>query len=765
MNASEEISICPFCLVRIDVAGDRCEKCGREIDSDKWAVPRYPDDKPNFQFSPATTYNLEKSLDVDGQFFPPALRENCRGILVTDIKCEVDRKSGLRIGSDASCTMVIEGCGEVLSVVVDRNLGVGEPDWWIYDFSKEAGTFVNRKRVLRVRKLSHEDRVIVAGIPLRFECSEKTAFLTPVKESEDGPTASVIKVEKLIATKDNGEKLLDAVDFEVKQGEFVAVMGPSGCGKSSLIQRIAGLAPKDSGTITVTDRFVYLPQDVERSLHPSMTLGQEIQSYRQIYRLTESDDEFKSRKDKVLRQLNLADKDSSGDRIGGFSGGEKRRVGLALALLRDPKILLLDEPFAGLDPENERKLTDELYKLAKNDDRTIVCVTHGLSNKEVFDRLLILGTGGMRRAYDAAKRLLNLDELLATGNVTKSIPPRSQRRIPEVRKEVLRRIVLKPLEWKDRAVRVLKAMKVDFVAWRRALPKFENPAIKVWLTGVRRVAFGYLSRYWTENIHGNAWYKSNLVVCCFWQPLIIALGIRLACAYNFIKGSTDVLAFCVALSLFWLGDINCSRLLVRNRVPGRCLERLGGVSVPVYLLSKFLWVIGFCIVQTVIFVLLTLLLSQVSFDLSRWTEATEKFVSWQSADMICSISIVVSIMPMFVVSLLGGFCGLAMSSIFKTELKATAWATNFAIFALLFGRCVVKIDDICVESIVPIVKGMPCYFPSQWMDEIFGGKAIMANGYWFCCIGLLAAYFVLTVVVVCFFEWKNERAWQGREVE
>lgn len=761
MSSGEAMTICPFCLYRLSSAPGKCEKCGRLINPDEWTAPSYVDDVSSHQFSSASIRDLQRSLDIDGQYYPPAIKENHRGILRTDIACAIDRLKGLRIGSDSSCGMVVEGCGEVLSIIVDRNQGNGNPNWWIYDFSKEAGAFVNRKRVLRVRALTHEDRIEVAGVTFKFECrdAEGTAALVPLQDEVGDRGETIIKVANLTATKDDGGKLLDAVDFEVCKGEFVAVMGPSGCGKSSLIQRIAGLAPYDSGIIEVKGEFAYLPQDVERSLHSSMTLEQEIQCYRKIYQLCEDDAEFGARKDKVLRQLNLRDKSKTRDRIGGFSGGEKRRVGLALALLRDPKILLLDEPFAGLDPENERKLTDELYKLAKNDARTIVCVTHGLANKEVFDRLLILGEGGIKRAYDASRRLLNLDELLVSSGKSKEAIARNPQNAFERLRDVVWRMALKPLTWKSRCVRTLMAMKADFAACVESWPAFERVAIKSCLTGTCRVVAGYLFRYWNENICGNAWYKSNLAVCCLWQPLIIVVGIRLACAFYFVPNHSEGLTFCMALALFWLSDISCSRELVRNRMPSRCLERLGGVSTPAYLLSKYLWAIGFCLIQTLVFAGMVWLVSRVPLELSAWKN--ESFSTYDA--QMAKVEVLISL-PMFVVSLLGGFCGLAMSAMFRTELKATAWATNLAIFALLFSDCIVKIEEAgcaCLKWIVPVVKAMPSYWPSQWMNNVLESNW---NGAWENIL-LLLAYLAVTLALVCFFEWKNERSWQGRDVE
>lgn len=743
---SETTTICPFCLVELDktTGGCTCRRCGRKIDPGKWGVYPYAPE-PNNLYSPIGIHGLEPSLDVEGLYLQPELRSGIKGELRTEIACPIDRRKGLRIGSDASCAMTIENAGgPVLGVIVDRNGGKGEPDWWIYDCGGEAGIFVNRKRVLRVRKLVSEDCIDVAGVSLKFVVAEgqDAAILRENKRPDDAKP--IIEVKGLTARIDGGRKtVLDGISFSVKQGEFVAVMGPSGCGKSSLIQRIAGLAPYDSGSINIPfGKFVYLPQDVERSLHPSMRLDEEIESYRRIYRI--DDPNFAARKKKVLQQLNLISKTEGKDRstrIGEYSGGEKRRVGLALALLRDPEILLLDEPFAGLDPENERKLTDELYKLAENDNRTIVCVTHGLANKEVFDRLLILGEGGKLRADGSADRLLNLDGLLHPEVTAKSESSRLEKLRSGVR------------ACYEGPCRLLCNLRDDLKSWRREIGRFD-------FAREREVVSGYWSRYWKENFC-KPWHRSNLFVCWVVQPLIIVTGIRLACAYNFAGNNTDVLVFCMALSLFWLGVNNCSRELVRGRVPGRCLERLGGVSTPTYLLSKYLWAMLFCLGQTLAFALVVLLFAQLPLELSQWQESQGAFKLSELTSRL-SISPLI-ILPMFLSCGIGGICGLAVSSIFRTELKATAWATNLAILALLFSDRMVDIKDICVQWIIPVVKSSPCYWPSQWMKTTLDGP--WDGGVFWHNVGLFAAYLLLSLLLVCFFEWKNERGWQGRAAE
>ena len=751
--------ICPFCLVRIGKTGGKCSRCGREICPEDWTVPKYDKDLDD-DYSPVRSgHGVIKSMDYTDLYIPHPLDVNSKGELSKDQNPKVHLKEGwLRIGHHVSCTMEVNGTTDaVLCVIVDRNKNKNDnanknndtSDCWIYNCSNETGIYVNRKRLLRVRKLTNGDRIEVAGVMFKFDVDDKGPCIIAQLNESGSDSEPVITVTNLTATKSNGEPLLNKISFKVKIGEFIAVMGPSGCGKSSLIQRMAGLAPYDGSIDIPSKKVVYLPQDVERTLHPSMTLSEEIESYRRIYGLSEDEGEFEKLKEKVLRQLNLTNKvDAEGaSRIGNFSGGEMRRVGLALALLRKPKILLLDEPFAGLDPENERKLTDELFKLAKNDDRTIVCVTHGLDNKEVFDRLLILGEKegkvGQILADAKSDEVPNLDDLLASkshGCHSVKDSPSQKLRLKKFFKSA----------WND-TTRLWRDLCKDLKDWWKKLPEWS-------CAESLRIVEGYLLRYWKEN--ATPWYRSNFSVCFLWQPLLIVAGIRLACALDFRTDNHGLLIFCVTLSLFWLGVINCSRELVRNRVPSRCLERLGGVPTPTYLFSKYLWVLGFCLAQTLVFAALMWLVAKVPLNLSQWSDDKGMFVVWGVSKLDLSLlQSVLLFIPMFIACFLGGICGLAMSAIFRSELKATAWATNLAIFALLFSDRMVEIKDVCFQKVVWLVEWMPCYWPAQWMEDILSGRSRES---WWQNVWLLVVYFVLTSMLVVSFEWKNERRWQGR---
>ena len=800
--------ICPYCLQKVERKEEKCEGvryecaiCGRTIRPDvDWYVPRQPGDDEENQYSPTRPDRLEDFEGSEKQLYLPYELKKTRGILKKGRdREEVVRKEGLRIGSHDSCSVSIENTGEqILSIIVDRHCFKnekgevhveGDPDWWIYDCGCGVGTFVNRRRVFRVSKLTHLDQVEIAGNKFRFDVEGSRAWLVRQNNEVNQSEVVAIDVDNLSAKKNNGDNLLSGIGFKVRKGEFIAVMGPSGCGKSSLIQRMAGLAPYEGSIDIPSKKVVYLPQDVELTLHPKMTLSEEIKSYRQIYQI--DSDKFDERKRTILTQLGLLGKT---DKIGKFSGGEKRRVGLALALLRDPEVLLLDEPFAGLDPENERKLTDALFKLAKYDNKTIVCVTHGLANKEVFDKLLILGVGGRQLRYESADKLKDLDRLLTWGrekvstenlagntedeawrwnvknirnSFAKMVGCVGQKLKAGLRKPVIVSSILclGVLCWSRNIVSAVLAFLVStFVLdFGHALVKYFGSKSRnkqkeddIKKSRVWPVCCGYWMRYCRE--------LRPLIKCLIVQPLIIVIGIRLACAYNFFEPQKNfgVLPFCLSLSLFWLGINNCSKELVRNRIPGRCLEKLGGVSTFSYLASKFSWVLLLCFAQASFFIFCMYWTARLPIPLSKCVDegVFRSLVAVSEFDVK-----LVLFFPLFFACWLGGVCGLAVSAMCETELKATVWATNLAIFALLFSNRMVNFTNggEFFEQVVPVVEWMPCYHPSLWMQKIFEGAGYRQE--LLSTLILMFLYFAVTVIVAGFYEWKNEWSWQGRTTE
>ncbi|MFJ3492432.1 FHA domain-containing protein [Streptomyces sp. NPDC086091] len=217
-----------------------------------------------------------------------------------------------------------------------------------------------------------------------------------------------LDVQDLTVAVDRGRKvLLDHVSFPVGEKCLLAVVGPSGAGKSTLLGALTGQRPADQGTVVYDGRDLYrdyaelrqriglVPQD--DILHPQLTVRAAL-TYAAELRFPQDTAraERRARVEEVIRELGL---DQRADQhVHSLSGGQRKRVSVALELLTKPSLLFLDEPTSGLDPGMDRSVMHMLRGLA-DDGRTVIVVTHSVLSLDVCDRLLVLAPGGKVAYY------------------------------------------------------------------------------------------------------------------------------------------------------------------------------------------------------------------------------------------------------------------------------------------------------------------------------------------------------------------------------
>jgi ABC-type multidrug transport system ATPase subunit len=217
-----------------------------------------------------------------------------------------------------------------------------------------------------------------------------------------------LDVQDLTVAVDHGRKiLLDQVSFPVGEKCLLAVVGPSGAGKSTLLNALTGQRPADRGTVLYDGRDLYrdyaelrqriglVPQD--DILHAQLTVHSAL-SYAAELRFPQdtAKAERQARVDEVVRELGLEQRATQP--VHSLSGGQRKRVSVALELLTKPSLLFLDEPTSGLDPGMDRSVMHMLRGLA-DDGRTVIVVTHSVLSLDVCDRLLVLAPGGKVAYY------------------------------------------------------------------------------------------------------------------------------------------------------------------------------------------------------------------------------------------------------------------------------------------------------------------------------------------------------------------------------
>ncbi len=193
--------------------------------------------------------------------------------------------------------------------------------------------------------------------------------------------------------------VLDGVSLAVRRGEIVGLLGPNGSGKSTTLAVAAGVREPLAGRVAVEGlspvsdpagyarRIGFVPQ--ECALYEELTAAENLDFFGRLYGLSGA--ELRRRVTRTLARVRLSER--AGHRVGSFSGGLKQRLNLAVALLHDPPVLLLDEPTAALDPVSRDALFADLARL-RDDGHAVLLSTHHLDEAELgCDRVVVLNAG------------------------------------------------------------------------------------------------------------------------------------------------------------------------------------------------------------------------------------------------------------------------------------------------------------------------------------------------------------------------------------
>jgi ABC-type multidrug transport system ATPase subunit len=192
-----------------------------------------------------------------------------------------------------------------------------------------------------------------------------------------------------------GHRILHGIDLTLHPGEMCALIGPSGAGKSTLIRALLGFRDPEDGSVTMGSAAVaelgpvgYVPQD--DALHRGLTVRRELAYAAELRMPGASQEERDARVAEVIEQVDLADRTDI--RIRRLSGGQRKRVSVALELLTGPPLLILDEPTSGLDPGLEARTMQLLSEVAHT-GRIIMVATHAMESIELAEALCVLMGG------------------------------------------------------------------------------------------------------------------------------------------------------------------------------------------------------------------------------------------------------------------------------------------------------------------------------------------------------------------------------------
>ena len=182
------------------------------------------------------------------------------------------------------------------------------------------------------------------------------------------------------------------VSFEVRRGELLAVIGPNGAGKTTLLTMLAGIRVPDSGTVqqqgpNADKRIGWVPQ--QTAIYSKLTVAQNLRLFARLEKV----DDIDAVVERMLEQTGLQER--AHDELSSLSGGNRQRVNIAVGLLADPPVLLLDEPSGALDPRQRQRLWGFIAGLTERGTSVVFC-THDISEAERHgDRVLVLADGDL----------------------------------------------------------------------------------------------------------------------------------------------------------------------------------------------------------------------------------------------------------------------------------------------------------------------------------------------------------------------------------
>ncbi|MFY9919789.1 MAG: ATP-binding cassette domain-containing protein, partial [Mycobacterium sp.] len=270
----------------------------------------------------------------------------------------------------------------------------------IQDANSVNGTFVNGERI-KEKALDENDVVTIGNLDFVFVDGNL------VRRAEPGTTSGGLEVHDVGLTLEDGDvTLLDRVSLTARPGALTAVIGPSGSGKSTLLKVIVGVWRPTSGAVrfdgrdlhaeyaSMRSRIGMVPQD--DVVHRGLTVTQALSIAAKL-RMPPDNTEHERQQviSRVLEELEMTE--HADTRVDRLSGGQRKRVSVAMELLTEPSLLVLDKPTTGLDPALDRQVMTMLRRLA-DAGRVIVVVTHSLLFVDMCDQILLLAPGG-KAAY------------------------------------------------------------------------------------------------------------------------------------------------------------------------------------------------------------------------------------------------------------------------------------------------------------------------------------------------------------------------------
>lgn len=470
----------------------------------------------------------------------------------------LSKKSEIIIGRSSKCDIIIND-----SAISRMHTRISKLNNEIYveDLRSTNGTFLNQHKIKTKSRLTSSDTIYI-GL---HAFSLNTA-------SRDLSTESAIRTIQLKKIFKDGRIGLQPININISSKKIVALMGPSGCGKSTLLKALNGDSPASSGEVYIfgleliknyellKQKIGYVPQD--DIVHSELTVNETLY-YAAKLRLTDGALEtlIQERITEILVSLNLNDTAIRSTKIKNLSGGQRKRISIAVELLNRPSILFLDEPTSSLDPETIEEFLKCLRDLCQQ-GTTVIMVTHKPEDLHFVDEIIFLGSKGYHVYAGSKNEFLsyfhkkNIIEVYSLLNSEKSAK-----------------------EWNQ---------KLSSITQTNQLGQSKNIKKEISTSP-------FLQLFWQSkrylNIKTND-FKNMLLL--FLQPLIIAILIKLS--FSHLTGISPLTGkkegilgavFMIIISTIWFGVSNSAKEIVSEKAIFR-RERMYNLYLGNYFLSKWI---------------------------------------------------------------------------------------------------------------------------------------------------------------------------------
>jgi ABC-type multidrug transport system ATPase subunit/pSer/pThr/pTyr-binding forkhead associated (FHA) protein len=633
---------------------------------------------------------------------------------------------------------------------------------FVEDGGSANGTFVRGHRIQPGQRVPVQsgEKIYIGPMPLQIEQSASgAAEIVQEEYAADrwaGRPLYEIEAWSLlleVPDRDNPREmkaLLDNVSFKALPGDMIALMGPSGAGKTTLLLALNGYLPPSSGVVRINGEDLYniydnlrgsigyVPQD--DLVHPELTVFEAVR-YSAKFRLPPdySEEEIDARVEQTIKDLGLDGVKNL--QIGKpekkiLSGGQRKRVNIALELVTDPVILFLDEPTSGLAADDTTALINLLHDLTKQTGKTIIMTIHQPAKDEFekFSHCLVMGYGGVPMYFGPTKN--DAYRFFGTWKERQGKPndidnPRDMFEMIAFRE----RPIFEAMKARDPNAQRGLARKAAAIEWRREYENNANPVYRKMYSGRREIGTGQgqrgipatraqtsgqlgllLSRYFKVKVRD----VGGTAIMLLQAPII---GVLLAIVFggqersvpawclgalnelgrragkqaasgdviNKMEPTTDHTAaiFFLIVAAVWFGTSNAAREIVSERAI-YLRERMVNLGLFNYVLSKYLLLAGFCVIQC------TVLLAIVFFTLG-FHGGPAAFGMQLAALVTTSLSAVA--------------LGLLLSTVVDSSEAAMALTPIALIPQVVLGGLMVPMTT------VPHLKALMYLIPARWGFE------------------------------------------------